>query len=191
MSRTWSSYLSCRSRNVPCKYERIGCPWRGPFHERQAHESTCAHPRKSGDDIMEALQVIDTERQAEMRLFQNIFSLLSFEKIAFSGRYSTNPALISALCTNPGSGELGGHATSTLQMTLTAWCWWWGSCGNPYPLWLCITKIMGPLLNKQYGGRVKLYHILGLLVLEWQRTKDLTSLYCAVHVQFKRCLFIH
>ncbi len=72
---------------MSCKYERIGCHWQGPFHERQAHEAECNHPKKSGDDIMAALDVIDKNREDQTKHYERIFSLLSFEKIAFSGRY--------------------------------------------------------------------------------------------------------
>ena len=74
-------------RLVSCNYERIGCPWRGPFHELQGHTTDCAHPKRTGDEIMESLQVIDKKRDAEIMLYQSIFNLLSFEKIAFSGMY--------------------------------------------------------------------------------------------------------
>ena len=74
-------------RLVSCNYERIGCPWWGPFHELQGHTTDCAHPKRTGDEIMESLQVIDKKRDAEIMLYQSIFNLLSFEKIAFSGMY--------------------------------------------------------------------------------------------------------
>ena len=79
--------MSFLSRHVPCDFARIGCPWLGPFHERTAHHAACSYPRSSGQDVMSALQVQDEKRESEMKLFQNIFSLLSFEKIAFSGKY--------------------------------------------------------------------------------------------------------
>lgn len=79
-------------RVVACNYERIGCPWKGPFHELADHVISCAHPRKSGDEIMASLQVKDKERQAEVRLHESMLNLLSFEKIAFSGMYRFEPS---------------------------------------------------------------------------------------------------
>ena len=36
---------------------------------------------------MEALHGIDTKQQGQMKVYHNIFNLLSFEKITFSGMY--------------------------------------------------------------------------------------------------------
>ncbi|XP_013410757.1 cysteine and histidine-rich protein 1 [Lingula anatina] len=74
----------CIERITACKYLRIGCPWKGPFHELFLHEQSCLHPKKSGDEIMEALKQIDESRARETMLFDSIFNLLSFEKITFS-----------------------------------------------------------------------------------------------------------
>ena len=72
---------------MTCLYERIGCPWHGPFHELQGHEASCAHPKKTGEEVMEALKVVDERTSNEMKLYKTIFNLLSFEKIAFNGMY--------------------------------------------------------------------------------------------------------
>lgn len=69
-----------------CKYSRIGCPWRGPYHELVEHEANCSHPHKSGDEIMEALDVIDKKKKEKLNLYNSIFSLLSFEKVTFNGK---------------------------------------------------------------------------------------------------------
>jgi len=72
-------------RITNCKYSRIGCPWRGPFHEATEHEKVCVHPHRSGAEVMEALQVIDLKCEEEKRLYNCIFDLLSYEKITFNG----------------------------------------------------------------------------------------------------------
>uniref|UniRef100_A0A8C0Z909 TRAF-type domain-containing protein n=1 Tax=Cyanistes caeruleus TaxID=156563 RepID=A0A8C0Z909_CYACU len=75
----------CQDRVTQCKYKRIGCPWQGPFHELSVHESECAHPAKTGNELMEILDEMDQSRQKEMQLYNSIFSLLSFEKIGYTG----------------------------------------------------------------------------------------------------------
>ncbi|KAH3855172.1 zinc finger TRAF-type-containing protein 1-like [Dreissena polymorpha] len=74
----------CLERPSKCKFMRIGCPWNGPFHELQGHEASCTHPQKSGLEIMESLNRIDDAQAAEHKLFKDIFSLLSFEKVTFN-----------------------------------------------------------------------------------------------------------
>ncbi|KAL5021687.1 hypothetical protein ScPMuIL_000842 [Solemya velum] len=74
----------CVERPSVCKYSRIGCPWRGPYHELVEHEANCSHPHKSGDEIMEALDVIDKKKKEKLNLYNSIFSLLSFEKVTFN-----------------------------------------------------------------------------------------------------------
>ncbi|KDR16693.1 cysteine and histidine-rich protein 1 homolog [Zootermopsis nevadensis] len=76
--------MLCDERITNCKYSRIGCPWRGPFHEATEHEYVCVHPHRSGADVMEALQVIDLKCEEEKRLYNCIFDLLSYEKITFN-----------------------------------------------------------------------------------------------------------
>lgn len=56
------------------------------MHETQQHENECAHPHRSGAEVMEALQVIDQQNAKEKQLLENIFDLLSYEKITFNGR---------------------------------------------------------------------------------------------------------
>ena len=74
-------------RLVRCPYERIGCPWKGPHHELAGHQECCQHPNKSGKEVMETLQLMDSKKTESVKLYDNIFNLLSFEKIAFSGMY--------------------------------------------------------------------------------------------------------
>lgn len=74
----------CEERISSCKYSRIGCPWRGPNHEGPEHEAHCVHPHRSGADVMEALRDIDARTLEERRLYDNVFDLLSYEKITFN-----------------------------------------------------------------------------------------------------------
>ncbi|XP_019485777.1 PREDICTED: cysteine and histidine-rich protein 1 isoform X3 [Hipposideros armiger] len=75
----------CQDRVTQCKYKRIGCPWHGPFHELTVHEAACAHPTKTGNELMEILGEMDQSLRKEMQLYNSIFSLLSFEKIGYTG----------------------------------------------------------------------------------------------------------
>ncbi|OXA65164.1 Cysteine and histidine-rich protein 1 [Folsomia candida] len=72
------------SRTSICKYQRIGCPWRGPFHELLLHQENCIHPKKSGGEVMEILGEFDKELEKERKLYHNIFDLLNYEKITFN-----------------------------------------------------------------------------------------------------------
>lgn len=74
-----------------CKYKRIGCPWHGPFHELTVHEAACAHPTKTGNELMEILGEMDQSHRKEMQLYNSIFSLLSFEKIGYTGELPRRP----------------------------------------------------------------------------------------------------
>ncbi|XP_077982128.1 zinc finger TRAF-type-containing protein 1-B-like [Glandiceps talaboti] len=74
----------CPERLTNCKYQRIGCSWCGPYHELKEHEQHCCRPQKSGAEIMDALQTIDQNRAEEMKVYSNIFNLLSFEKISLN-----------------------------------------------------------------------------------------------------------
>nr|XP_010959489.1 cysteine and histidine-rich protein 1 isoform X5 [Camelus bactrianus]XP_010997048.1 cysteine and histidine-rich protein 1 isoform X6 [Camelus dromedarius] len=74
----------CQDRVTQCKYKRIGCPWHGPFHELTVHEAACAHPTKTGNELMEILDEMDQSHRREMQLYNSIFSLLSFEKIGYT-----------------------------------------------------------------------------------------------------------
>ena len=74
-----------------CKYKRIGCPWHGPFHELTVHEAACAHPTKTGNELMEILDEMDQSHRKEMQLYNSIFSLLSFEKIGYTGEAPHGP----------------------------------------------------------------------------------------------------
>nr|XP_022340793.1 cysteine and histidine-rich protein 1-like [Crassostrea virginica] len=74
----------CLERHTCCKYSRIGCPWQGPFHELAGHEQSCIHPNKSGDDIMDALSLVDKQKEEELKVYSNLYNLLSHEKVTFN-----------------------------------------------------------------------------------------------------------
>jgi hypothetical protein len=78
--------VECEERPTNCKYSRIGCPWRGPIHEVPEHEKNCSHPKKSGADVMAALQLHDEAHSEERKLFTTLIDLLSYEKIIFNGK---------------------------------------------------------------------------------------------------------
>ncbi|XP_032637898.1 zinc finger TRAF-type-containing protein 1 isoform X3 [Chelonoidis abingdonii] len=75
----------CQDRVTQCRYKRIGCPWQGPYHELTVHEAECTHPTKTGNELMEILDEMDQTHKKEMQLYNSIFSLLSFEKIGYTG----------------------------------------------------------------------------------------------------------
>lgn len=84
-----------------CKYKRIGCPWQGPYHELTVHEAECTHPTKTGNELMEILDEMDQTRKKEMQLYNSIFSLLSFEKIGYTGNGSVGATATPALPPSP------------------------------------------------------------------------------------------
>lgn len=58
-----------------------------PFSlSNQVHESVCVHPHRSGGELMEYLLAVDANHLEEKKLYATLFDLLSFEKIAFSGK---------------------------------------------------------------------------------------------------------
>lgn len=76
------------SRITFCKFNQIGCPWRGPNHEYLEHEKVCVHPNKTGAEVMEALKLLEQKSEEEKKLYDGIFELLSFEKIAINGKHN-------------------------------------------------------------------------------------------------------
>lgn len=55
------------------------------------HEAACAHPTKTGNELMEILDEMDQSHRKEMQLYNSIFSLLSFEKIGYTGEAPRRP----------------------------------------------------------------------------------------------------
>ncbi|XP_031625798.1 cysteine and histidine-rich protein 1 homolog [Contarinia nasturtii] len=74
----------CELRPTDCKYQRIGCKWQGPIHDASTHEKSCLHPKKTGAEVMLALQENDAKLNEERKLFSTLIELLSYEKIIFN-----------------------------------------------------------------------------------------------------------
>lgn len=74
----------CEERPTNCKYSCIGCPWNGPHHEVEEHQQICAHPRKSGAEVMAAIQAQHSQSMEEKKFYAQLIDLLSYEKIIFS-----------------------------------------------------------------------------------------------------------
>jgi hypothetical protein len=74
-------------RSSECCYSIIGCQWKGPIHESKQHEAACAHPKKSGADVMAALKDREAKYSEEKKLFSCLVDLLSYEKITFNGEF--------------------------------------------------------------------------------------------------------
>ncbi|CAO1415710.1 unnamed protein product [Diamesa serratosioi] len=74
----------CDMRPTECKYAVIGCQWNGPIHEASEHEKVCAHPKKSGAEVLSALKERDAKSLEEKKLFNCLIDLLSYEKITFN-----------------------------------------------------------------------------------------------------------
>lgn len=49
------------------------------------HEENCLHPKKTGAEVMLALQENDIHLNEERKLFSTLIELLSYEKIIFNG----------------------------------------------------------------------------------------------------------
>ncbi|XP_071957575.1 zinc finger TRAF-type-containing protein 1-B-like [Antedon mediterranea] len=73
----------CMDRMTKCQYHRIGCTWQGIFHKLADHEEGCSHLKKTGVEVLKALEDIDRQANEEMRMLRSIFDLLSFEKITY------------------------------------------------------------------------------------------------------------
>lgn len=50
------------------------------------HEKNCAHPKKSGAEVMLALEANDATIAADKKLFETLIELLNYEKITFMGK---------------------------------------------------------------------------------------------------------
>jgi len=48
------------------------------------HEASCAHPQKSGKEVMQTLVDLEEQHKREVMRYKKICDLLSFEKITFS-----------------------------------------------------------------------------------------------------------
>ena len=68
-----------------CKFENLGCKWEGPHHEKSDHEMGCSFPKKSGGELLETLNAATLKHSDDLKLFETVVGLLSFEKIAING----------------------------------------------------------------------------------------------------------
>ncbi|KAL0820042.1 hypothetical protein ABMA28_006001 [Loxostege sticticalis] len=75
---------TCEDRLTGCRYECIGCPWRGPAHEADAHEAACAHPRKPAADVVDVLAERERRLKDHNAVYSQVLDLLSYEKITFN-----------------------------------------------------------------------------------------------------------
>lgn len=50
------------------------------------HEANCLHPKKSGAEVMLALEATDATQSEDKKLFNVLIELLSYEKIIFNGK---------------------------------------------------------------------------------------------------------
>lgn len=58
------------------------------WHQLVAHEKECLFPQKSGSDILDNVSRLATEAKEELRRYQDLFYMLSYEKIATCGNLS-------------------------------------------------------------------------------------------------------
>lgn len=73
-------------RPVWCKYKNLGCTWNGVHHQFESHQSECLFPQKFGGDLLEGISRIASEANEELRRYQDLFQMLSYEKIAICGK---------------------------------------------------------------------------------------------------------
>lgn len=52
----------------------------------EAHQKECLFPQKSGEDLLESVSAIAGEAKDELRRYQELFQMLSYEKIAICGK---------------------------------------------------------------------------------------------------------
>lgn len=55
------------------------------------HEENCLHPKKTGAEVMLALQANEADQSEEKKLFSTLIELLSYEKIIFNGKLNKSP----------------------------------------------------------------------------------------------------
>lgn len=72
----------CYERPALCKYKNIGCSWNGVWHQLESHEKDCVFPQKTGGELLESISSIAYEAKEELRRYQDLFHMLSYEKIA-------------------------------------------------------------------------------------------------------------
>jgi len=83
------------NRVVRCTFARLGCQWSGPQHKLHMHESSCAHPNKTGLEILEPLRNLDQLKDQQVNIYKQLFDILSYEKVTINGMSSPFSALFS------------------------------------------------------------------------------------------------
>ena len=78
--------LKKKLRISKCGYAPIGCQWKGPNLDVKGHEKDCEYPGKTGADVLAAVEESSRSYQSEIRNYQDIVNLLSFEKLTFNGK---------------------------------------------------------------------------------------------------------
>ncbi|VVC96512.1 unnamed protein product [Leptidea sinapis] len=71
-------------RVTGCKFASIGCLWRGAARVAGAHEATCERPALSAGEVLDALAVRERCAADQLRVYTQIFDMLSYEKITFN-----------------------------------------------------------------------------------------------------------
>ena len=56
----------------------------------EAHQKECLFPQKSGEDLLESVSAIAGEAKDELRRYQELFQMLSYEKIVICGKKNLN-----------------------------------------------------------------------------------------------------
>ncbi|VVC96513.1 unnamed protein product [Leptidea sinapis] len=75
---------TCEERVTGCKFASIGCLWRGAARVAGAHEATCERPALSAGEVLDALAVRERCAADQLRVYTQIFDMLSYEKITFN-----------------------------------------------------------------------------------------------------------
>lgn len=57
------------------------------FFSAKEHEKCCLHPKKTGAEVMLALETSEFEINEGKKLFSTLMELLSYEKIIFNGMF--------------------------------------------------------------------------------------------------------
>ncbi|XP_066910677.1 zinc finger TRAF-type-containing protein 1-B-like [Clytia hemisphaerica] len=71
----------CDQRPACCEYKGLGCTWVGVHHQVESHVKDCLFPQKCGADLLENVNIIAAESNEELRRYQDLFQMLSYEKI--------------------------------------------------------------------------------------------------------------
>ncbi|XP_054716416.1 zinc finger TRAF-type-containing protein 1 homolog [Uloborus diversus] len=72
----------CLERPSVCLYNRIGCPWTGPYKKKIEHEKRCAQPEKQGSEIKGSIPAEFLQNRSE-DLYQ-LLDLLTAERVSYN-----------------------------------------------------------------------------------------------------------